>query len=89
MLNLFGPPQIDPDASVRIKEWATQWFQVQADETVLVSQLRCSEVGCPPLETVIAVLGPGGPRRQHKVFKPAHAVTQHDLIALAACGTHG
>ena len=45
----------------------------------MVSELRCSEPGCPPLETMIAVLDGPGRRRQFKFHKPIADVTQDDI----------
>ena len=54
----------------------------------MVTELRCSEPGCPPLETVVVLLGPAGPPRQSKIHKPMAEVTIDDLIGLAAPADH-
>ncbi|MDB5307815.1 MAG: hypothetical protein JWO38_2017 [Gemmataceae bacterium] len=83
MFNLFGEkPRADPGAIARVKGWAADLFNVPADATVMVTELRCAEDGCPDVETVIAVLGGRGPTRSHKVPKPAANVTREDVAAL-------
>ena len=67
-------------ATRRVKEWAREVFDA-ADATVLVSQLACTEPGCPPLETVIAVLRGPGHSAQYKVHRPLVEVTREDLVS--------
>ncbi|HEY0466323.1 MAG TPA: hypothetical protein VGC79_19065 [Polyangiaceae bacterium] len=49
------------------------------DDAVVVSELRCVEPGCPPIETVVALLREGNEPLQLKVHKPAVDVTDEDL----------
>ncbi|MEM9039510.1 MAG: hypothetical protein AAGD33_06415 [Actinomycetota bacterium] len=50
------------------------------DATVLVTELACSEPGCPPIETVIAVLADTG-NVQYKIHKPVAEVDVDDVRA--------
>jgi hypothetical protein len=87
----FGrPARRDPGRAALIKRWAIEAFGLDDDAggTVMVTELRCTEPGCPPLETVIALLGDSGPPRQHKIHKPMAEVTAGDLARLAAPGDH-
>ena len=43
-----------------IKEWAAEVFRLGADVSVMVAELRCTEPGCPPLETVSRFSTPRG-----------------------------
>jgi hypothetical protein len=55
--DLFGSRrQIDPKRIAEVKEWAAEVFRLGADVAVMVTELRCTEPCCPPLETVIAIL---------------------------------
>ncbi len=56
--------------------------RLDAVAPVLVQQLACAEPGCPPVETVVAALGP--PRRSWKFPKPAVDVSPDDLRAAIA-----
>lgn len=49
----------------------------------MVTELRCSEPGCPLLETVIAILSESG-NRQYKLHKPIAEVGEDDVRDLAA-----
>lgn len=67
------------DGGKRLKDLARTLWDLAEDETVMVSELRCHEDGCPDVETVVAVLsGPGG-TRQVKIAKPMADVTAEDL----------
>ncbi len=48
--------------------------------SVMVTELACTEPGCPPLVTVVALLGPGD-QTQHKIHKPLAEVTEADVAA--------
>jgi hypothetical protein len=81
---LFGPrPGRVPGRTIEIKVWAAEALGLTDDVAVMVTELRCTEPGCPPLETVVAVLGGNGPNRQYKIHKPLEEVTREDVQALA------
>lgn len=83
--NLFGSrPKNDPGKIAAIKEWATEAFQLPPDASVMVAELHCTEAGCPPLETVIAVLDQPGQPRQFKIHKAIADVTFADVLQVAA-----
>ncbi len=73
----------DPRRLAEIKAWAAEVFRLQDNATVFVTELRCSEPGCPPVETVIAILDTPGQPRQHKVPKAIADVTFADVLVLA------
>lgn len=84
-LNPFGTrPRSDPAQVAAIKDWTRAAFHLPVDTAVLVTELQCTEEGCPPLETVIAILDTPGIPRQYKVYKPLREVTGADINALAA-----
>lgn len=69
-----------------IKGWVSRAFELDAETVVTVMELRCSEPGCPPVETAVGILGePGGPR-QLKVHKPMAEVGFEDVERLAEAG---
>lgn len=73
----------DPQKIAAIKEWAAEVFRLPADSSVMVAELRCTEPGCPPLETVIAILDQPGQPRQHKIHKALAEVTFADVLDAA------
>lgn len=79
----FGP-RLGPDPAqmTAIKTWVRTAFQLSAETTLMVTEVQCLEEGCPPLETVIAMLDQPGVARQYKVPKPISGVTRDDVDAL-------
>lgn len=56
-----------------LKDTVRGALSLGADGAVLVQQLACTEPGCPPVETVVAVLT--APRRSWKFHGPAANLT--------------
>jgi hypothetical protein len=84
-MNLTSKDSSARSAQARqIKAWAREVFALPAEASVLVSELTCTEPGCPPLETVIAVLSGPGQSTQYKVHEPMADVSREDLEELAA-----
>ena len=76
-------------AARALKVIARLLFEAREDDVVVVNELRCTEPGCPPLETVIALLRSGSAPRQVKVHKPVIDVTEDDLrAAIEGGGEH-
>ena len=65
----------------RVRTWAREHFNLPEDETIMVSELPCSDPGCPPVETHLVFWKQGG-RHQFKVFKPLAEVVPDDLLGL-------
>lgn len=68
-------------AVAAIKNWTEAALPSHLkEEAVMVSELKCSEPGCPPVETAVSVL-----RKQRpllfKVHKPVGEVSQEELLA--------
>jgi hypothetical protein len=81
LVNPGGATGSAPDAGHigRLKEVVRTAHRLDADAPVLVQQLACAEPGCPPVETVVAALGP--PRRTWKFPKPTADVSPSELRA--------
>jgi hypothetical protein len=85
MRDLFGTqPRPDPAQLAAIKVWVAETLALSDDVTVMVTELRCSEPGCPPVETVIALLRPGMPPEQRKLDKAIAELTADDIRSLYA-----
>ena len=85
MLNdLFGPKRKNnSQATQQVKAWALDVLQLGEDTSLMVTELRCTEPGCPPIETVIALLKPSHPTQQYKIHKPVADITLNDVATLA------
>ena len=83
-MNLFGGKRTIPvDQADRIKAWTRGVFHLNDQTTVMVTELECREPGCPPIETVIAVLKGPGNTLQYKIHKTANEIGFSDVEGLA------
>ena len=83
MLNIFNSQQkSDPRQLVQVKSWVYQTFDLSEDISVMITELQCTEEGCPPIETVIVIMETPGKPRQYKIHKPLSDVNQADIVNL-------
>ncbi|WP_269857564.1 hypothetical protein [Streptomyces sp. RPT161] len=82
------PPRGTPH-SLELKETVRRLLGLDDDTAVVIRQLACTEPGCPPLETVIAVLPMDGPARRWTLHRPTDQITEDDLRPLLASGPEG
>jgi len=83
-LDLFADkPRPNTEHLARIKAWVHDAWPQAATATVIVTELTCREPGCPPLETIIAVLD-GSTQRKQTLHKAVADVTESDVRAAAA-----
>jgi len=68
--------------STRIKQWMAEYGMVPESATIMVTQLACREPGCPPVETVVAVLD-GGDQWKATLHKALDEVSEEDVRTLA------
>ncbi|MFN3323265.1 MAG: hypothetical protein ACK5AZ_07205 [Bryobacteraceae bacterium] len=80
-MNLFQERSPGASKISEIKRWVEEEFVLGEEFTVMVTELRCTEPGCPPLETVVAILG-GPEPRQYKLHKGAAEVNRADIARL-------
>ena len=83
MLGLKKKSPDDAARHERLRAWTRERFTLADDETIMVSELPCSDPGCPPVETHVVFWTQAG-RRQFKVFKPLAEVIPDDLLGLRA-----
>ena len=76
--DLFGEGKKDRSVPGRIKEWVRAHFKVAEEVPVLVTEIRCDQPGCAPVETLIAILDPAG-RTQYKSRRPMKEVIKEDM----------
>lgn len=69
------------NATVAIKKWVAQLWQLPPDITVMVTEVQCAEPNCPDRETVVAIMWPTQTER-HSIRKPLVYVRQWDLQAI-------
>ncbi|WP_210577144.1 hypothetical protein [Streptomyces sp. GESEQ-4] len=65
-----------------LKETLRTLLDLDEDTAVVIRQLTCTEPGCPPLETVVAVLPMNGPARRWTLHQPPDEITEDGLRAV-------
>lgn len=83
MLDVGGDFQARAAATGRVRRWAEDHLSADGTATFLVTELACHEPGCPPRETVIAVLGGTG-QRTWKIPRPAADLSAADVAKALA-----
>jgi hypothetical protein len=70
-----------PDALLvsRLKQWVRMQMSLADDAVILISELACSEPGCPPIETVIGVFLEGGVAQRFKLHSPVAEISEEDV----------
>lgn len=71
-----------PERIAAVKVWVGELFGLSDSATVVVTELACREPGCPPLETVIAVLDGAGGQWKRSLHKGVSEVTREDIAAI-------
>lgn len=64
----------------QIKQWIYQALQIDDEISISLSQLQCTEPGCPPIETVINVMT--NPVQQYKIHKSITEIEYTDISLL-------
>lgn len=64
----------------QIKQWIYQALQINDEISISLSQLQCTEPGCPPIETVINVMT--NPVQQYKIHKSIAEIEYTDISSL-------
>ncbi len=64
----------------QVKQWIYQALQIDDEISISLSQLQCTEPGCPPIETVINVMT--NPVQQYKIHKSIAEIEYTDISSL-------
>lgn len=76
---LNRPPAARPETIARIRAWVVSAWPGDTPGLITVTQLRCLESGCPPIETVIVVAPAPGKQHRFAVHVPADDLTEVDI----------
>ncbi|MEY9834877.1 hypothetical protein [Streptacidiphilus sp. EB103A] len=76
-----APPHVTARVTA-LKDHVRHLLTLDEEDIVLIRQLACSEPGCPPLETVVAILPPDGTMRRWTLHHRVDDITP-DLLATA------
>ena len=61
----------------QVKQWIYQALQIDDEISISLSQLQCTEPGCPPIETVINIMT--NPVQQYKIHKSIAEIEYTDI----------
>ncbi|MEM7581625.1 MAG: hypothetical protein AAF316_17675 [Cyanobacteria bacterium P01_A01_bin.80] len=64
----------------QIKQWIYQSLQIDDEISISLSQLQCTEPGCPPIETVINIMT--NPVQQYKIHESIAQIEYTDISLL-------
>ncbi|MDZ4870845.1 MAG: hypothetical protein CLLPBCKN_000233 [Chroococcidiopsis cubana SAG 39.79] len=78
-MNLFSKSnaRAEPERVQQIKTWIYELLKLDLDTPISIIQLRCTEPGCPLLETAIAVMTV--PTKTYKIHKPIAEIAFTDI----------
>lgn len=77
-----APAKISPGQLQKLKQWTAECLQLDQSVHISISQLACTEPGCTPLETIIAVMTQ--PPQTYKIHCPAADIEQADVQRVTA-----
>ncbi|MEO1392367.1 MAG: hypothetical protein AAFV90_05615 [Cyanobacteria bacterium J06634_5] len=79
-MGLFDSPssKLSSTELHHLKSWVYETLALDQTVPISISQLKCTEPGCPPLETVIAVMSQ--PPQTYKIHRPAAEIERADVI---------
>ena len=83
MLIGSSKPKTDLTKVRKIKKALGNKLSIQNNATITLTELTCLEEGCPPVETVVALLKAASDPLQHKIHKPAAEFKAADLTEIA------
>ena len=75
-------PKADSKKISMIKGWVGSLLKLDKLTTIFVTQLECQEPGCPPIETVIALMKPKEKTEQKKIHKCINDINENDIIRI-------
>ncbi|MEM7649736.1 MAG: hypothetical protein AAF283_11180 [Cyanobacteria bacterium P01_A01_bin.70] len=67
----------NPEKLRQLKAWVHEALALPEDVPISISQLQCHEPGCPPIETVVAVMSQ--PPQTFKIHAGVEAIAQGDV----------
>ena len=81
----LGKPR-DAQTARRIKAWVKELWSLPETAVVMVSELRCYEQDCAPLETVITVQCGDGAYLERRLHKAMADIEHSDIAVCTAPG---
>ena len=83
-----GQPTAVRSDTAALKAAVRDALRLDAGHTVVIQQLACAEPGCPPVETIIAVLCAGAQARRWTLHQPLAQLSAEAIRAALTEGEH-
>ena len=84
-MNFFTSRSARSASNARIAEiraLVVKQLGLDDEATVMISEWACTEMGCPPIETIVAILCPDKPARKFKIHKAIGDIKDDELLDL-------
>jgi hypothetical protein len=75
-------PRPDAAQGQRVKGWFREALGLGEEATLAIAELRCSEEGCPDVETVVALLHAGGRQHEWHFLLPLERITRQHIAEM-------
>ena len=79
MFDLF--PQktaVSTEQLQQVKDWLYEVLQIDRHTIISISQLQCTDLNCPPIQTAIAIMT--SPHRVIRIHKAISDITYFDVV---------
>jgi hypothetical protein len=69
----------------QVKDWLYEVLQIDRHTVISLSQLQCQDLGCPPIQTAIAIMT--SPHRVIRIHKAIPDIAYADVVQAIANST--
>ncbi len=79
MIDLFPEkPAVSTEQLQQVKDWLYEVLQIDRHTIISISQLQCTDLNCPPIQTAIAIMT--SPHRVIRIHKAIPDITYADVV---------
>jgi hypothetical protein len=79
MIDLFPrKPAVTTEQLQQVKDWLYEVLQINRHTIISISQLQCTDLNCPPIQTAIAIMT--SPHRVIRIHKAIPDITYADVV---------
>ena len=83
MFDLFPrKPAVTTEQLQQVKDWLYEVLQINRHTIISISQLQCTDLNCPPIQTAIAIMT--SPHRVIRIHKAIPDILYSDVISAIA-----
>ncbi|MFN9648559.1 MAG: hypothetical protein ACK58Z_08700 [Pseudanabaena sp.] len=83
MIDLFPrKPAVSTEQLQQVKDWLYEVLQINCHTIISISQLQCTDLNCPPIQTAIAIMTT--PHRVIRIHKAIPDITLADVVQAIA-----